>query len=159
MTATCCPFLPLGIFGVLVAGFAACAAISVRDIQPTSALRRKHPLYLMENRRNAGNVFLRRCFPPDLPVCAVVPQAVVGRGTLRNSQYSFPARFEAPASCRRNRFYPFLSSCRHLAGLGRHHAIEFCVLRETVNKGQNHVAVEDKPLARVGMGYIGHLLL
>ena len=32
-------------------------------------------------------------------------------------------------------------------------------MRETVNKGQNHVAIEDKPLARVGMGYIGHLLL
>ena len=32
-------------------------------------------------------------------------------------------------------------------------------MRETVNKGQNHVAVENKPLARFGMGYIGHLLL
>ena len=37
--------------------------------------------------------------------------------------------------------------------------VQFRILRETVNKGQNHVAVENKPLARVGMGYIGHLLL
>src|SRR5699024_10310346 len=80
-------------------------------------------------------------------------------GTLRNNPNSYPARFEAPASCRRNRFYPFLSSCRHLAGLGRHYAVEFRIFRETVNKGQNHVAIEDKSLARFGMGYIGHLLL
>ena len=33
----------------------------------------------------------------------------------------------------------------HLAGFGRHYTIEFRILRETVNKGQNHVAIEDKP--------------
>lgn len=74
------PVPAFGVFGVLVVGFAACAAISVRDIQPTSTLRRKHPLYLMEYRRNTGNIFLRRCFPSDLPVCAVVPQGIVGWG-------------------------------------------------------------------------------
>lgn len=82
------PVPAFGVFGVLVVGFAACAAISVRDIQPTSTLRRKHPLYLMEYRRNTGNIFLRRCFPSDLPVCAVVPQGIVGWGRYATIKFN-----------------------------------------------------------------------
>ena len=66
------PVPAFGIFRVLVVGFAACAAISVRDIQPTSTLRRKHPLYLMEypKGRNGQQVAFNHrapgCKPKDL---------------------------------------------------------------------------------------------
>ena len=79
------------------------------DIQPTSTLRRKHPLYLMENRRNAGNIFLRRCFTPDLPVCAVIAQSIVGRGryaTIQTVIRQGLKHLQAVAAIDFIRFYP-----------------------------------------------------
>src|SRR5699024_30714 len=115
-----------GIFGVLVAGFAACAAISVRDIQPTSTLRRKHPLYLMENRRNAGNVFFRRRFPPDLPVCAVVPQGIVGRGRYATINCVFRQglkHLQAVAAIDFVRFYPHADTSPGLVVMTRYSSV------------------------------------
>ena len=41
---------------------------------------------------------------------------------------------------------------------GRHYPVKLGVFREAVNERQHHVPVEDKPLARFGMGHIFHLL-
>ena len=73
------PVAPLRIFGVAGIAFAACAAIAVRDIYPQSSIRAQHPAHLAEYRCQPRNVFLRRSFPPDLCVHAVIPQPVVGR--------------------------------------------------------------------------------
>ena len=46
----------------------------------------------------------------------------------------------------------------HFLRLRRHYPVKLGVFREAVYKGQHHVPVEDKPLARFGVGYILHLL-
>ena len=46
----------------------------------------------------------------------------------------------------------------HFLRLRRHYAVKLGIFRETVDKGQYHVAVEDKPLARFGVGNVLHLL-
>ena len=67
------PVAPLRIFGVTGITFAACAAIAVRDIYPQGPIRAQHPAHLAEYRCQPRNVFLRRGFPPDLCVHAVIP--------------------------------------------------------------------------------------
>ena len=49
-------------------------------------------------------------------------------------------------------FFRFLSCCAHLLRLRRHYPVKLGVFRETDYKGQHRVPVEDKPLARFGVG-------
>ena len=46
----------------------------------------------------------------------------------------------------------------HFLRLRRHNVVQLGIFRETVYKGQNDVAIEQKPLARFGMGDVRHLL-
>ena len=51
-----------------------------------------------------------------------------------------------------------MSCFAHFLRLRRHYPVKLGVFREAVYKGQHHVPVEDKPLARFGVGDILHLL-
>ena len=54
--------------------------------------------------------------------------------------------------------FPFLSCAAHFLRLRRHNAVQLGIFREAVYKGQNDAAIEQKPLARFGMGDVAHLL-
>lgn len=80
----------------------------------------------MEYRRNAGNIFFRRCFPSDLPVCAIVPQGIVGRGRYATINCVFRQglkHLQAVAAIDFVRFYPHADTSPGLVVMTRYSSV------------------------------------